>query len=68
MVAQNLAVAVLSSGVTRKTARTIAREIAREAYQVDGALLIFGRPSQVRQDARFPLQEACRGPRCTTPS
>ena len=53
MVAQNLAVAVLSSGVTRKTARTIAREIAREAYQVDGALLIFGRPSQVRQDARF---------------
>jgi hypothetical protein len=35
-------VGVLSSGVARKTARTLAREIAREAYQVDEALLIFG--------------------------
>src|SRR5215204_54602 len=35
-------VVVLSSGVARKTARTLAREIAREAYQVDEALLIFG--------------------------
>jgi len=35
-------VAVLSSGVARKTARTLAREIAREAYQVDEALLLFG--------------------------
>src|SRR5215204_2111450 len=35
-------VVVLSSGVARKTARTLARAIAREAYQVDEALLIFG--------------------------
>jgi hypothetical protein len=35
-------VAVLSSGVAPKTARALAREIAREAYQVDEALLIFG--------------------------
>src|SRR5215208_6291265 len=34
-------VVVLSSGVARKTARTLAREIAREAYQVDEALVIF---------------------------
>src|SRR3954470_6193770 len=35
-------VAVLSSDVARKTARTLSREIAREAYQVDEALLLFG--------------------------
>jgi hypothetical protein len=31
---------VLSSGVARKTARTLAREIASEAYQIDETLLI----------------------------
>src|SRR5215208_273745 len=40
--------AVLSSGVARTTARTLSREIAREAYQVDEALLLFGASSRQR--------------------
>jgi hypothetical protein len=52
-------VAVLSSGVARKTARTLAREIAREAYQVDEALLIFetGRRKWARQQAAERAKE-----------
>src|SRR3954449_1055622 len=46
-------VAVLSSGVTRKAARTLAREIAREAYHVDGALLLFGERRRKLQGSRL---------------
>ena len=48
-------VAVLSSGVARKTARTLSREIAREAYQVDEALLIFGAGRRKRQGSKLPM-------------
>ena len=34
-------VAVLSSGVARKTARILAHEVAREAHHVDDTLVIF---------------------------
>jgi hypothetical protein len=49
-------VAVLSSGVARKTARTLSREIAREAYQVDEALLLFGAGRRKWQGSKRSLQ------------
>ena len=62
---------VLSSGVARKTARTLAREIAREAYQVDEALLLFApghAPRTGRATSRMRLQRLDKEGRQPTPS
>jgi hypothetical protein len=57
-------VAVLSSGVARKTARTLAREVVREAHHADEALVIFaagrGKSARARRASysiRSPLRQ-----------